>query len=102
MQYLTGTYVKSSVCSAMNNTFSISDIVYIVSRNDRGEGTVASVDECYSLCSEDEDCMSFEYRRDNSYCRRSSFTKQMVEAAIPEDVVYDGIYDIVLYEKNCF
>jgi hypothetical protein len=86
----------------MNSTFAISDRVYIVNRNDLGEGTVASIEKCYSLCSEDEECMSFEYRRDTRLCRRSSFTKQMVEAAIPEDVVYDAINDIVLYEKNCF
>jgi hypothetical protein len=88
----------------MNSTFTITEGMNILQRNDRGAGKVASLDECYRLCSEDEECLSFEFNRDHLACRRSSFTKQMVKDAIPEDVVFDvdKIPILVLYEKNCF
>ncbi|XP_060594398.1 uncharacterized protein LOC132748779 [Ruditapes philippinarum] len=89
------------VCSAMNNTFSVTEGIKIDSRNDRGEGKVASSNDCYRLCSEDEDCLSYEVQvRDDIYCRRSSFTKQMVQDVIPEDIRSDEFFK--LYEKKCF
>ncbi|XP_060568584.1 uncharacterized protein LOC132727173 [Ruditapes philippinarum] len=92
----------TKVCSAMNKTFSVTEGIRIYSRDDRGYGYVASGDECSRLCSEDEDCLSYEVYVNSIgvYCRRSSFTKQMVKDVIPEDIRSDD--SCILYEKKCF
>jgi hypothetical protein len=86
----------------MNKTFSVTEGIRIYSRDDRGYGYVASGDECSRLCSEDEDCLSYEVYVNSMgvYCRRSSFTKQMVKDVIPEDIRSDD--SCILYEKKCF
>ncbi|XP_060568076.1 uncharacterized protein LOC132726735 [Ruditapes philippinarum] len=87
------------VCTVLTNSFSFTKGMRVAGFNDRGFSPQTFTD-CQTLCIDDTDCVSFEYNTESGRCRRSSLSKQMVQDALPDFILYDN-EKVDFYDREC-